>query len=65
MYYRYLLSGIPSTTLKTPIESKQFTIIMMDEQFNYLSETKEDDDHLIFSLFTIHPSKIAFSLCLP
>ena len=39
IYYRYLLHGIPNANMKTPINSKPLTIIMMDEQFNYLGET--------------------------
>lgn len=38
VYYRYLLHSVPDATLKTPMESKPLTIIVMDEQFCYLGE---------------------------
>lgn len=40
VYYRYLLHGMSDATLKTPINSKPLTIVVMDEQFHYLGETK-------------------------
>lgn len=39
VYYRILLKGIPNATHSTPKEKKPITIIIMDEQFNYLGET--------------------------
>ena len=39
VYYRYLLHGMPDANLKTPLDSKPLTIVMMDEQFHYLGET--------------------------
>lgn len=38
VYYRYLLHGVPDANLKTPMDSKPLTIIMMDEQLHYLGE---------------------------
>lgn len=40
VYYRYLQHSLPDATLKTPIDSKPLTIIVMDEQFRYLGETE-------------------------
>lgn len=40
VYYRYLLHGLPGATLKTPIDSKPLTIVVMDEQFRYLGESE-------------------------
>lgn len=39
VYYRYLLHGLPDATLKTPLDRKPLTIVVMDEQFRYLGET--------------------------
>ena len=40
VYYRYLLRGMPNATPKTPIDSKNLVVVMMDEQFRYLGETE-------------------------
>ncbi|MDR2968422.1 MAG: DUF4221 domain-containing protein [Tannerellaceae bacterium] len=40
LYYRYCLHGIADATVTTPIDSKPLTIIVMDEDFQYLGETE-------------------------
>lgn len=40
IYYRYLLHGLPGATLKTPVDSKRLTIVVMDEQFRYMGESE-------------------------
>ena len=39
VYYRFMLPGIPNSTVKTPIKEKRIVVIIMDEQFNYMGET--------------------------
>lgn len=38
-YYRFLLQGIPNASLSTLKEEKPISIIIMDDEFNYLGET--------------------------
>ena len=38
VYYRFLLNAIPNATLATPRDSKELTVIIMDEDFKYLGE---------------------------
>lgn len=40
VYYRYLQRGLPDADMKTPIDRKPLTIIVMDDQFRYLGETE-------------------------
>ncbi|MDR2915845.1 MAG: DUF4221 domain-containing protein [Tannerella sp.] len=39
VYYRFMSQGIPDASVKTRLEEKPVTVIMMDEQFNYMGET--------------------------
>ena len=39
IYYRFMLSAIPSATHETPISDKKICVIMMDKDFNYMGET--------------------------
>ncbi len=39
IYYRFLLNGIPNATLQTRKQEKPITVIIMNEDFNYLGET--------------------------
>ena len=39
VYYRFLLKGIPGATIRIQKEDKPISVIVMDENFNYLGET--------------------------
>jgi hypothetical protein len=39
VYYRFLLSGIPATVNRAMEKEKPISIIIMDENFNYMGET--------------------------
>lgn len=38
VYYRFMLNAISNPSMTTPREDKEFTVILMDENFNYLGE---------------------------
>jgi len=39
VYYRFMFQGISGPTVQTDVNEKPVAVIVMDEQFNYLSET--------------------------
>jgi hypothetical protein len=40
VYYRFMLQGRPNAIFSDPIETKPVIVILLDEQFNYLGETR-------------------------